>query len=919
MPIPPRCRTASTLIRDPAPLEDVDLNTPHNSSRHENDSDKENREPIVGRPRLSFEAKEEILSINEPHIESDSLPAKIHLNKTHDIPASRSFKRWFSNLRPQSLKRTKTLTPSVKRWPLEDSPEEQRIANPDKIEDQQKGHRKTRSGSSAGFIDAIKVATMVRPTSTPVSRISRRSNLFSRSNRNSKLSEDQARLSTDHPQDLTNPLGEVALRRNLQRQKTMEELLDSEASYIADLKVLIHVCELHHSPYFEYQFAYTVQAYFTLLATTPNGFHRTSAQVHQNVKEILRLHEDLLCQLQPVVRRSTRQVDNVRREIPIPPKHHRHRNAEGNRITSAVAGLVHAARTSVDTTRPTQTISPLPMTNHGDVAAVAKIFEKMLGRFFIYYEYGSQYELMLRDMVVTSKSINNWHAFERSIEALANSLASSSGSEESSKKGLAFEDLLIKPIQRICKYPLLFDELYNNTLEADDAETHADLSRLLFRLREMTTEINQATNDPQTQAQVQRAWRLQDLLILPDVPASPKSLRLLGYPILCGVLYVAWETESSVLGDYALCILFGAHLVLAIQQPDADRYHVVAIIGLNDIQLEKADNGRGLQCHTASFCWKMVFEAAQQLYEIILCACSSKEEQAWTCAIVQQSERASRIKQDEILPMAPVYTILILDAKPLGPIFGLFGSVTRRLAIQRAATVHSKTDGAKVIIRNTTAAKDKDENDLVFSSIGRSKSAMTVNRIPILAPKRSDRSRMESSLSDVWSRDRLPFPGMSTHKGDHPLRASASSMMRRLSRASISSTFSKRSTSTTSCADTKPGASMPDLQKIGEGDDERDPRLDAYQSLQSTPGFSRGQDKDLEGSGRLLRTGMVMGMRLSDATYRIADRDAPRYSAQTVRIESTEKGSPRIVRSRRSIPGGLLKGFSAEGVKAWRA
>lgn len=67
-----------------------------------------------------------------------------------------------------------------------------------------------------------------------------------------------------------------------------------------------------------------------------------------------------------------------------------------------------------------------------------------MGRFFIYEEYGAKYELMLRDMTVTSKSISNWNAFERSIEALANALTLSNTNDDNGRKGLTFEDLLIK-------------------------------------------------------------------------------------------------------------------------------------------------------------------------------------------------------------------------------------------------------------------------------------------------------------------------------------------------------------------------------------------------------------------------------------------------------------------------------------------
>lgn len=70
------------------------------------------------------------------------------------------------------------------------------------------------------------------------------------------------------------------------------------------------------------------------------------------------------------------------------------------------------------------------------------------------------------------------------------------------------------------------------------------------------------------------------------------------------------------------------------------------------------------------------------------------------------------------------------------------------------------------------------------------------NRVPVLAPARTDRIRLETLLSDVWSRDILPWPGL-THRtrSEHLVRASASSMIRKLSVASITSNFSKRSTS----------------------------------------------------------------------------------------------------------------------------
>ncbi|KAL8713211.1 MAG: hypothetical protein Q9220_002732 [cf. Caloplaca sp. 1 TL-2023] len=816
---------------------------------------------------------------------------------------SHSFRRWMNHLRPQALSKKKILIEATQRMPLDDSPNKQQVNGAEQVQGVQSRHKKTSSRSSAGLVDTVKEALMGNPAGTPTPRISRRSNLFSSSNRSSRRSDPHTRSSIEKAQDVANPLDHATLVRATQRQRILEELVESEASYVADLKVLIYVRG----------------AYFTLFGLTPSASQRMSLQVQENITDILHLHEDLLYRIQHIMKEPINIATSVRRELPAQPKQRRHRSTDGHRITTAVAGFIHKGRSSTDSARPTSLQETSASSGTERLREVAQLFETMLGQLFVYEEYGAMYDLMLRDMASNYKLISNWYAFERSIEALVNSLARSSRDEALFRKGLSFDDLLIKPIQRVCKYPLLFEELMNNTLEIDSAGTRLALKKVLLQLQEMTLRINRATNDPEAQSKVLRSWRLRELLVFPKIPTSPASVRSLGHPVLCGVLYIAFESELEVCGQYMLCALFKTHLLLAVQQSDGGQYDVAALISLTDAQIEKADNGRGLQCHTASFSWKMIFEFAQQLYELIFCACSSQEHDEWTQTMVRHAKEACHEQTDEISLLATSPSLLGLKVNSLGPIFGLAGSLTRRLSIQRAATVHSRKPNVQVIIRNTTASKEnKDGPDPIVNSIGRSKSMMGASHVPILAPKRADRSRMESSLSDVWSRDRLPYPGMSSQRGDHVIRASASSMMRRISRASISSTFSKRSLSTTSCTESKPSASAPDLQKIGEYEDEHDARFDPYHTLRSAPGFVQGEQWKDDGDDTFLRTGVIKEVKLSDATNQARDRDVSRISAQTVRIESTEKGSPCMVRSQHSAPGGLLKGLSPEILKAWR-
>lgn len=100
-----------------------------------------------------------------------------------------------------------------------------------------------------------------------------------------------------------------------------------------------------------------------------------------------------------------------------------------------------------------------------------------------------------------------------------------------------------------------------------------------------------------------------------------------------------------------------------------------------------------------------------------------------------------------------------------------------------------------VIIKNTHAQKmGGDENAL---PVVRSQSHLSSSHVPTLAPRRAERIKLEAAMGDVWSRDILPYPGMASRRMETHIRASANSVMRKLSMASIASNFTKRSTSFT--------------------------------------------------------------------------------------------------------------------------
>ncbi len=191
-----------------------------------------------------------------------------------------------------------------------------------------------------------------------------------------------------------------------------------------------------------------------------------------------------------------------------------------------------------------------------------------------------------------------------------------------------------------------------------------------------------------------------------------------------------------------------------------------------------------------------MFEFDQQLYEMIFCACTSREEQQWQNDLHERSRDSEEEIERNSLPTSG-QSVLSLDIKTLGFVFGQPGTLTRHQSIQRAATVNSRKNGYQVIIKNTNSLKESGEPAAPEPEcLNRSQSLLSTHRIPILAPKRAERQRIETAMSDVWTRDRLPFPGMTGNRGSYLIQRSATSVMRKISKASMTTSSTKRTVST---------------------------------------------------------------------------------------------------------------------------
>ncbi|KAI1459067.1 Dbl homology domain-containing protein [Annulohypoxylon moriforme] len=709
----------------------------------------------TGLPRLSLE-----------DIENDELEAG---ELKTSSPITGPFHKWMKNLH----KRAHRPTIQHNHSQFESFPEYSEVHMGNDVASVN-NHRKSSSGSSFGFVAAVRSASVSLASASVITRPRRhtgRSSLQGRSDISSRRSTSGQRCSEDSTgfeRTVSNDPG--VTERLLQRRRILEEIINTEESYIGDVKFLMNV-------------------YVTILASLPSPQWGLRSSINRNLTDIVELHEEILGELHRVVPNSEYTQPERIPATPNPPtakKHHRWRSLDSvPEDKGETSWLQHI---------PSVIAEPII------AAKVAHIFGKRMNRFFVYEEYGAKYELMIKDVASTHRELPQWETYQKGLEALAASLGAINYHLDRSRKSLTIGDLLVKPIQRICRYPLLFAELLKYTPVCDCPSSHIEIEKVLIRLREATSGINRATDDPRLKDTMERTWLVQDRLIFPNQQktdaASRTAIRSLGLVRLCGALHVCWQTKDGVDGTYMAALLYKDFLCLASASGTEPVYTIQACISLSDTKIESVDNGRGLQCHTAPFSWKLVFECDHQLYEIIMTACNAKEEEQWRSYILHYGS-AEQYELSE----PTFYSSIFLNIKSLGTIFGKPGTIARRLSIHRATTVGPKSPLYQVILKNTCTTKDTTSVSST-TSINRSQSLLTTNsRIPVLAPPRTDRARVEALLADVWSRKQLPFPGIASRsRSEHLVRNSASTVMRKLSVASITSSFAKRSISTTSVA-----------------------------------------------------------------------------------------------------------------------
>jgi hypothetical protein len=169
---------------------------------------------------------------NEPHEEYEEEPVAITIS-------SQPFRRWMSTLKRRHAQRWKENFSDLPRPSFDPTDGSSVLSRP--LGRLSESARRTSESmtSSMGYVTAMKSASMTTASKSlaPRSEVGK----VRLGNRSGNYSEVRRSLES-HRGALGPVLDENAWLRSLQRRKVVEELISSEESYIADLKVLINVC-----------------------------------------------------------------------------------------------------------------------------------------------------------------------------------------------------------------------------------------------------------------------------------------------------------------------------------------------------------------------------------------------------------------------------------------------------------------------------------------------------------------------------------------------------------------------------------------------------------------------------------------------------------------------------------------------------
>lgn len=234
----------------------------------------------------------------------------------------------------------------------------------------------------------------------------------------------------------------------------------------------------------------------------------------------------------------------------------------------------------------------------------------------------------------------------------------------------------------------------------------------------------------------------------------------------------------------------------------------------------------------------------------MLSASSSIEERLWKTETLKCSAALAEMAKPGGTWDPRKYTLLNLPLVPLDHIQYTVSSVARRSSMDSVG-IQRKANVQPVVIKKTHFPHTSDEvtNPPPEGEIERPKTTVARGALTVTA-KRAERVRLERLISDAYTRDVLPSPGMVLGRGDIFRRGS---IMRRLS---LHATFAKRSSSVSiasqsgrAVADARSidyqSGEEKDLVTTGDGANDQRRSVDADCESPKTPTSTLGRQRTI--------------------------------------------------------------------------
>ncbi|KAJ5961498.1 hypothetical protein N7501_006439 [Penicillium viridicatum] len=548
---------------------------------------------------------------------------------------------------------------------------------------------------------------------------------------------------------------EAAETRATRRRHILQELVETESDYVLGLKALIGILTIFD----------------------------TRREIYDNIQEILGIHEHFLIQLQTASPMSAPQAQQagvseltsrgIAKRI-------------GTIDLGSLKGLqqrslrTRSLKASVNRRLMALTAEPT------EGLEVARELEKLSLSIPVYDQFCTNYELLTQDVALLRRSIANWTIYDQGIEALSKSVASTERRRQEDNKSMTLNDMLIKPIQRLCKYPLVLQDLLRSTPVSDCPSSHDGIQQVLDSMRVLVTQINLAAGNPINKDRIQKTIVLQNKVDISKSDALQSIYKDLGPLVMCGVLHVTYQTAEITNGEFMVCVLFQRYLFFAKGVDDQRRLEAVACVYLGSLKIDTLQNGQD----------------QDRNYEFVLSASSAAEEKQWNTEILKMSAALAETAQPRTWEPRK-HSFLALQLLPLDNVQYTVSSMARRS--MDSTTISRKSRVQHVVIKKTHYPRHTEEPAAqAEGEIERPKTPADRSAL-ILTARRSDRVRLERLISEVYTGDLLPSPGMVLGRGDLFLRGP---LMRGLSlrpgftkRSNSVSTFHPRTASTDTRSD----------------------------------------------------------------------------------------------------------------------